>query len=91
VLLGFAGNGKADQRVPGVKPSAAYRLVEVRTPAKPGGALDLGQPLATLAAAVAKDASSAAAAHPAEKAVDAPAIPLLGLIGSFDRAIVPEP
>jgi hypothetical protein len=77
--------------VPGVKPFAAYRLVEISSPAKPRGALDLGQPLAALAPAVPQHASSAARAHPAQKAVDAAAIPLLGLVRSFDRASVPEP
>src|SRR5206468_302711 len=92
VLGSLAENGKSDQRVSGMKPFAAHRLVKVRAPAKPGGALDLrGQPLTALAPAVAQDARSAAGTHPAQKAVDAPAIPFLGLVGPFDRASIPEP
>jgi len=74
-----------------MEPLAAYRLVEISAPPKPRGALDLGQPLAALAPAITQNASSAARAHPAEKPVDSAAVPLLGLIGSFDRASVPEP
>src|SRR5579864_4785785 len=50
----------------------------------------LGQPLATLAAAIAEHADSASGAHPAQETVDAPAVPFLGLIGPFDRASVPD-
>src|SRR5579864_9471073 len=50
----------------------------------------LGQPLATLAAAVAEHADSASGAHPAQETVDAPAVPFLGLVGAFDRASVPD-
>ena len=86
-----AGDRKADEGVSGMEPFAAYGLLKVRAPAKPGGALDLrGQPLAALAPAVAQDARSAAGTHPAQKAVDAPAIPFLGLVGPFDRASIPE-
>jgi hypothetical protein len=74
-----------------MEPLATYSLVKISAPAKPGGALDLSQPLAALAPAIAQNASSATRAHPAEKAVDSAAVPLLGLIGSFDRASVPEP
>jgi hypothetical protein len=75
-----------------MKPLAAYRLVKIRTPAKPRGALDLRrQSLAALAPAGTQNALSAASAHPAKKAVDAAAISLLGLIGALDRASVPEP
>jgi len=91
VLGSVAGDRKADEGVSGMEPFAAYGLLKVRAPAKPGRALDLWrQPLAALAPAVLEDASSAPGAHPAHEAVDAPAIPFLGLVGPFDRASIPE-
>jgi hypothetical protein len=75
-----------------MKPLAAYRLVKIRTPAKPRGALDLRrQSLAALAPAGTQNALSTARAHPAQETVNAPAISLLGLIGALDRASVQEP
>jgi len=35
VLGSLAGDGKPDQRLPGMKPPAAYRLVEITSPTKP--------------------------------------------------------
>jgi hypothetical protein len=60
--------------------------LELGAPAKARVALDLGQPLAALAAPVAEHSRSASRAHPAQESVDAPAVPLFGLVGSFDRA-----
>jgi len=71
-------------------PSADGGL-EVGAPTNALFSLDLGEPLAALAAPVAKHAGSAPGAHPAQEAVDAAAVTFLGLIGALDRASVPEP
>jgi hypothetical protein len=73
-----------------VKAKTLDRRLKLGAPAKARVALDLGQPLAALAAAVAKHASSASGAHPAKESMDSPAVSLLGLIGAFDRASLPE-
>src|SRR5207253_3515785 len=95
-------NGEPDQRPPAVEAPAADSRLEVRPPTDPRAplhlqcasygatSLELGQPRAALATAIAEHADPATSAHPAQESVDAPAIPFLGLIGPFDRASVAE-
>src|SRR5207244_1669055 len=93
------GNSKSDQGAAGMKSMAfdpAWKTERWRR-RKPfftfgwRALLRGGQPLASFATPVLQHARPAARAHPAQKSMDAPAIPLLGLVGPFDRASVPEP
>src|SRR5438477_2542673 len=85
-----ARDRESDQGTSAVEALAADRRLEIGAPTKAETTFDLGQPLPALTTPVAQYADAASGAHPAEEPMHAAAVSLLGLVGAFDRASVPE-
>src|SRR4029077_11364142 len=96
-LRAVVGDRKRKQASTAVDALAPHGIVEIRFTAEPEPPLHeglplLGQPVATLAAAILNHVRPALAAHPAEESMHAAAVSLLGLEGSLhlDRGSVPN-